>query len=129
MERDELTEVRLAQRVAVQREEGALELAPCEADRSARTERLVLDRILEGHPVVPRAKRRLDLVGEVPARDDPALHAVPCEVLERVREERPIDEREHVLARAVGERSESRALAAHEDDRRERHTRGRPMPS
>ena len=71
----------------------------------------------------------LDLIGQVAARDDRALDAVPGEVLERVREERPVDEREHVLARPVGERSEPRALAAHEDDRGKAHTTGRPMPS
>ena len=58
-----------------------------------------------------------------------ALDAVPGEVLERVREQRPVDEREHVLARPIGERSEPRALPADEDDRGERHTTGRPMPS
>ena len=57
------------------------------------------------------------------------LDAVPREVLERVREERPVDERQHVLARAVGERSEPRALPSDEDDRRKAHTTGRPMPS
>ena len=58
-----------------------------------------------------------------------ALDAVPREVLERVGEQRPVDEREHVLARPVGERSEPRPLAADEDDRGKAHTTGRPMPS
>ena len=121
VERDHLAEIGLAQGVSVQREEAPLELTPREADRAAGSERLVLDRVLEREAVVPRAEPRLDLVGEVPARDDRALDAVPGEVLEGVREQRPVDEREHVLARAIGERSEPRALAADQDHRREAH--------
>ena len=56
MERDQLAEVGLAQRVAVQREEAALELAAGEADRAARPERLVLDRVLEREAAVPRRR-------------------------------------------------------------------------
>jgi hypothetical protein len=48
---------------------------------------------------------------------------VTREMLEGVREERAVDERQHVLAHPVGERSEPRALPAHEDDRREAHER------
>ena len=51
--------------------------------------------------------------------------STPCRARcsKRVREERPVDEREHVLARAVGERSEPRALPADEDDRGKAHSR------
>ena len=129
MERDHLAEVGLAQRVAVEREEAALEPAAGEADRAARAERLVLDRVLEREPAVRDAEGRLDLVRQVPARDDRALDTVPREVLERVREERPVDEREHVLARPVGQRSEPRALAADQDHRGKTSCDGRPMPS
>ena len=121
MEVDELAEVGLTQRVAVQREEAALELARREPDRAARPQRLVLDRVLEGETVVPVPEPRLDLVGEVAARDDRALDAVTGEVLERVREKRPVDEREHVLPRPVSERPQARSLTADEDDRREAH--------
>ncbi len=129
VEAHELREIGLAQRVAVQREEAPLELASGEGDRAAGSERLVLDRVLECEALVPLAERRLNLVGQVSARDDPALDAVPREVLERVGEERPVDEREHVLARPVGERPEPRALPSHEDDRRKAHPTWRPMPS
>ena len=78
MERDHLAEVGLAQRVAVEREEALVELAAGEADRTARTERLVLDRVLEAHRVVARPEPGLDLVGQVAARDDRALDAVPA---------------------------------------------------
>ena len=84
-------------------------------------ERLVLDGVLERHPVVLRAEPGLDLIREIAGRDDPALDAVSREVLERVREQRAVDEREHVLARPVGKRSEPRPLAADEDDRRKAH--------
>ena len=57
------------------------------------------------------------------------LDAVPREMLERVGEERPVDDRQHVLARAIGERSEPRALATDQDHRGETHMTGRPMPS
>ena len=50
MERDQLAEVGLAERVAVEREEALFELAACEADRAAGSERLVLDRVRERHP-------------------------------------------------------------------------------
>ena len=52
VERHQLAEIGLAQRVAVEREEAPLELAPGEADRAAGPERLVLDRVLEREPVV-----------------------------------------------------------------------------
>ena len=129
MERDHLREVRLAQGVPVQREEARLELAPREPDRASRAERLVLDRVLQRHAVVLRSERGLDLIGEVPARDDRLLDAVPREVLERVGEQGAVDEREHVLADPVGEGSQPRALPAHEDDGRQAHGTGRPMPS
>ncbi len=38
-------------------------------------------------------------------------------MLERVREQRPIDEREHVLPDPLGQRAKARALTADEDDR------------
>ena len=129
MERHQLAEVGLAQRVAVEREEALVELAPGEADRSPGAERLVLDRVVERQAVVVGAEARLDLIRQVPARDDGMLDAVPSEMLERIGEERPVDERQHVLARAIGERSEPRALPSDEDDRRKAHTTGRPMPS
>ena len=129
MEGDHLAQVGFAQRVAVEREEAPVELAPREADRATGSERLVLDRVLECHAVVLVAEDGLDLIGEVAARDDRPLHAVSREVLERVGEQGPIDEREHVLARSVGERSEPRSLPADEDDRRKTHRTGRPMPS
>ncbi len=97
--------------------------------RAAGSERLVLDPVLEGHRPVTIAEGRFDLVREVPAGDDRALDAVPREVLERVREERPVDERQHVLPGPVGERSKPRALSTHEDDRGQGHATGRPMPS
>ena len=129
MEGDQLAEIGLAQRVPVEREEAPFEVAAGEADRASGAERLVLDRVLERHPVVLRSEPGLDLIGEIAGRDDPALDAVSREVLEGVREQRPVDEREHVLARPVGERSEPRPLAAHEDHRGKAHTTGRPMPS
>ncbi len=129
VEGDQLAEIGLAQRVPVEREEAPFELATGEGDGSSGTERLVLDRVLERHAVVLGAEPDLDLVGQVPARDDRTLHAVSRQVLERVREQRPVDEREHVLPRPVGERSEPRPLAADQNHRRERHTTGRPMPS
>ena len=62
MERHHLAEVGLAQRVAVEREEAPVELAPGEADRSPGAERLVLDRVVERQAVVVGAEARLDLV-------------------------------------------------------------------
>ena len=129
MERDHLAEICLAERVTVEREEASVELAPGESNRTARPQRLALDPVLERHAAMAIAERRLDLVGEVAARDDRAVDTVPREMLERIREKRTVDERQHVLARAVGERSKPRALPAHEDDRGKCHETGRPMPS
>ena len=70
-----------------------------------------------------RPEDRLDLIREVPAGDDRALDAMPGEVLERVGEQRPVDDREHVLAGAVGERPQPRSLTADEDDRGKAHGR------
>ena len=42
-------------------------------------------------------------------------------MLERVRELRPVDERQHVLSRPVGQRAQPRAEAANEDHRRQGH--------
>jgi len=50
------------------------------------------------------AEGGLDLVGEMATRDDGVCDVVPGEMLEGIGEERSVDEREHVLARAVGER-------------------------
>jgi hypothetical protein len=47
MEAQKLSEVRLAQRVAVQREEAAFETARGERDTASRIERFVLDRVLQ----------------------------------------------------------------------------------
>ena len=105
------------------------EVAAGEADRAPGAERLVLDRVLERHPVVLGSEPGLDLIGEIAGRDDSALDAVSREVLECVREQRPVDEREHVLPRPVGKRSEPRPLASNEDHRWKAHTTGRPMPS
>ena len=121
MEADELGEVRLAQRVAVQREEAPLEAAGGERDPPARAERLRLDGVLEGEIAVAVAEGCGDLVRQVAAGDDRALDAVPCEVLERVREERAVDERQHVLPRRVREGPQAGPLAAHEDDRGQAH--------
>ena len=44
-------------------------------------------------------------------------------MLEREGEQRPVDEREHVLADPLGQRAQARALAADEDDRGETHER------
>ena len=132
VERDELGKVGLAQRVAVQREERARRAPSREPDRASGAERLRLDRVLERKPAVARSEGRADLVREVAAGDDRPLDAVPREVLERVREQRPVDEREHVLPRPVGQRPQPRPLPADEDDRRKasRHVwLGRPMPS
>src|SRR3990172_9751187 len=63
------------------------------------------------------------------ARDDRVLDAVTGEMLEGVGEERFVDEREHVFPHAVGERAQPCPLSAYEDDCRQAHPIGRPMPS
>ena len=62
--------------------------------------------------------------GRYPHEMTALLDAVPREMLERVGEERPVDDRQHVLARAIGERSQPRALATDQDHRGKRHATG-----
>ena len=68
---------------------------------------------------VPVAEMGLDLGRQVAAGEDRAVDAVAGKMLEGVREERPVDERQHGLRRARGQRTQARALAPDEDDRRE----------
>ena len=128
VEVDERAEIGGAQRVAVQREERPVEIPGGVTDAAARAERLVLDAILEAQLAVRRAEVRLDLRRHVAARDDRATNAVLPQVLEGVGEERPVDERQHVLARRLGERAQARPLPPDEDHRRKSHAL-RPMPS
>src|SRR5207344_3481351 len=121
MERDHLAEVGLPQRIAVQREEAALQLTGGERDPTTRVEWLVLHRIPEAQAVVLLAEVALELLGEVAAGELCLLDTVSCPVLERVREERPVDQRQHVLPSSSRQRSEPRALPAHEDDCRQAH--------
>ena len=129
MELDERVEVGLAQRVAVQRQERAVETACREADAAAGAERLVLDAVLEREVAVRCPEVLLDLGRHVPARDDGAAHAVTAQVLEGVGEQRAVDQRQHVLADRLGQRSQARPLSAHEDHGGQAHPAPRPMPS
>ena len=102
-------EVGLAQRIAVEREEGLVDPLRGEADRAAGAERLLLDLVFEPQVAVAVAEMLLDLGREVAARDDRARDAVAAQMLEGVGELRPVDERQHVLSRPVGERAQPRA--------------------
>ena len=129
VEVDERAEVGLAERVAVEGEERLVDPLGGEADRAAGAERLLLDPVLEREVAVAVAEVVLDLSRQVAARDDRPGDAEAAQMLERVGELRPVDERQHVLPRPVGERPQAGAEAADEDDGRQAHAEGRPMPS
>jgi hypothetical protein len=116
----QLAEVGLAERVAVDGEEGLVEPLGGEADGAPGPERLVLGLVLEPQSLPLLAEVVLDLGREVAAREHGALDAVAAQVLEGEREQRPVDERQHVLPRALGQRAEPGAEAADEDDRGQR---------
>ena len=122
-------EVGLAQRVAVECEERLAEVTRGEPDRTSGAEGLVLDLVLEREIAVRVAEMGADLGRQVAAGHDRAAHAMPAQVLERVGEQRPVDERQHVLAGSLGEGQESRSLPADQDDARQAHPAARPMPS
>jgi len=139
-------EVGAVEDVSVEREERAVEAVRGEPDAAARSERLRLDAVLEREAVRARAEVLLDRRREIPAAEDGPRDAVAAQVLERIGEERPVDEREHGLGPARGQRAEAGALPADEDHRREAHRwswrsrssvsgrlangeLGRPMPS
>ena len=121
METDDLVEIRVAERVPVQREEGLVESVRGKRDAARGPERLLLDAVLELEIAVGGAEVLLDLRRQVATRDDPAPHAVPAQMLEREREERPVDERQHVLADALRQRAQPRSLAADQDDGGQAH--------
>ena len=117
MEANDRSEVRLAERVAVQGEKGRIEPVRGIRDTATRPERLLLDAVVEPEPSILVAEALADLRGHVTARDDRARDAVTAQVLEGVGEQRPVDEREHVLASSLGEGPQTRALPSDEDDR------------
>ncbi len=121
MEVHDRTEVGVAQRVPVQREEGLAHLARGEGDPAGRPERLVLDAVAELEVAVARSEVLPDLGRQVSAGDDSATDAVAAEMLEGKGEERTVDERQHVLADAIGQRAEARPLPSDQNDRGQAH--------
>ena len=97
MEGEKRVEIGLSEGVAVEREERLAEVPRREADRAARAERLVLDLVVECELAVGAPEMVANLGRQIPARDDRAANTVPAQMLEGVGEERPVDEREHVL--------------------------------
>ena len=126
---DERVEIGLAERVAVEGEERPVDPLGRVADRAAGAERLLLDPVLERELAVAVAEVVLDLGRQVAARDDRPGDAEAAQVLEGVGELRPVDERQHVLSRPVGQRPQTGAEAADENDGRQAHAEGRPMLS
>ena len=104
MQAHELVEIGFTQGIAVERKKRLVQPGGGEADRSSRAERLVLDPILEVDALVGAVEVLLDLSRQITARDDAPPHPVTPQVLERIGEQRPVDEGEHVLARTLGQR-------------------------
>ena len=87
-------------------------------DASRRSQRLRLDHVLEGDvPSAAVAHGLADLVHEIGAGQDDALHPVTTQQGQLVGEERNVEERDDRLGAGVGQGTQSRALTTRQDDR------------
>ncbi len=117
VERDELRQVDVAERISGDDEERVVEPARGEADRAGGAERRLLDRVadvdaerLSAPEVAPdRLRQERD-------RDDHVRHAMALQELDDVLHARLADDRHHRLRLVRRERAQARALAAGHDD-------------
>src|SRR5438105_1498209 len=117
VELDELRKVEVAERVARDDEERAVETARGEPHRAGGAERRLLDRVADLHSErLAAAEVRADRLRQERDGDDDVLEAVLLEQLEDVLHARLADDR-HQRLRLVGrEGTKTRAFAARHDD-------------
>ena len=118
MQIDDGAEVDARQHVAVEDDDGAVEVRRGEFDGPAGTERLGLDQIADPRPArTPFGRYALDGIGlVVEAQYDFVDLREPGEQVELVVQERPVEDWHHGLRRAERERAQAGAEAAHQQD-------------
>ena len=112
-------EVQVGEHVAVGDHQPVLEdpLVERQPDRTRGAERLLLHHVAEPHALVDVAEHAPHVGRQEPAGEHHVVHAVPVEPVEHEGEEGPARQRHHGLRRGVGQRAQTRALAAGEHQR------------
>ena len=117
VERDDLRQIDVRERVARDDQERAIEIRGELPHRAARAERRLLDAVAQAHPNAPAvAVAVLDDRGEVLEGDEGLLDPVALEELEDVPEARLVDDGHHWLGTVDRQRSKTAPLAARHDD-------------
>ena len=117
MERDQLAEVDVAERVAGDDEEGLVQLLRGETDGAGCAERRFLDGVADLHPeCLAVAEVAANRLWQERDGDDHLGETVLAEQLEDVLHARLADDRDHRLGLVRGQRPQTRPLPACHDD-------------